>query len=405
MKRGSFICRKASLIASIALLGLVVFEISCKKPVDVFGVTELSDFDTTVFEGFQGFIGKVDIPYTTDVKYSIENLGTNTLEINPNNGEVFTSSSDALDYERDSMAVGRITALHEGDVYKATITVKLINRLDYYEIESDTFYIDENPLLGQEVGEIIAVSDAGPVKIEYAYIADDRLAIYFDNKTNKVTVRDVESFNYERNKELTIFIQANDGNRVIYKDVQIVIRDLKDGLSLQERLDTGSKPFDLMLNEGITKKELYGKRYKGGYIFLFKDIGRKIFVSTVTWRALNFSQCGIDFLVLDTAIGAGYENTKLIRYSSECRSGPANVFGYSEDNTYYYYHLPSQAELRAIRENILDRITIDPIYPCFWTSNSRKIGTMLCMNFITKEFKDRVKSDKGCYVAVRSFVE
>lgn len=399
MKRGGFICRKVSLIAILTLCGLVVLEISCKKPVEVFSEIQLKDFDTVVYEGFSGYLTKMEVAHLDGAVYSLENIGPNELYIDRWSGDLFSDSRFSLDYERDTVAVAKVTATLGDEIYTAMVRVKLLDKPDFLTLKQDTFYVNENPKVGQVIGKVEILTDRKFLKqegaINYLY-----QSVLFDTLTGIMTVNDPETFNYESHKYMFIEVVVNDGNNTYKLKVYIIVKDVVDGLSLTEKLNQGAKPFDLMKDEGVAKEEFYGLWYKGGYIYYLDENNRRVFNSRYEVSKGNFSTCGFMENVLDTAIGVGRENTGKM----SCGNSPA-AWAYSFRHTKGDYHLPSKGEMRAIWTNIKSRyLNINEI-PNFWIANKSVDGKVECFDYDKGEFKQCDKGIDCNYLIVNTFTD
>jgi len=143
---------------------------------------------------------------------------------------------------------------------------------------------------------------------------------------------------------------------------------------IQESLDSGIPIYDL-LSVGISRNEIYGSNYQGGFIFYIDTTGHHGLVASfeqsiyLEWGCHNHNVPNLD----NTQVGYGFQNTlAIVEHGCETEDGGITAAQFTLDyqsNGYTDWYLPSIDELDHALTCICDNSIQSHTASSFWSSN------------------------------------
>ncbi len=197
----------------------ITYSTSCDEntnPPDVedqeFSVEENSPAGTII-----GVVIAYDIDEGQSVKFEIiDGNEDSTFEIDTLGGHLSVANPMKLDYELNTRIIFTVlvTDDHPKDPMEstATITVNLIDLNEFAPvIEDQVFEINENPLVGDQVGIIQASDPEEHQALSYTILSGNEAQVFvLDSETGSLTVNDPSAFDFEINQQFILTVLVRD---------------------------------------------------------------------------------------------------------------------------------------------------------------------------------------------------
>lgn len=165
-----------------------------------------------------------------------------SFEIEAEGGIISIAESYALDYEEEMKHVIEITVSdnHEKEPLEssASIEINVIDENEFTpEIEIQSFFIDENPVIGQEIGIVLASDEDTRQSLEFQIVkAYDEEYFQIDPNSGVLTVKNSTGFDFELDTQLNILVAVQDSHTEPREDSAIIsvnvrnVQEVTDGL-------------------------------------------------------------------------------------------------------------------------------------------------------------------------------
>ena len=206
-----------NLIASTLLLSILFY--SCNKneyaPVitdQEFIIEENSPEGTII-----GIVEASDRDESQILAYEIvDGNDQGIFQLDPSNGAIRVKEVSKLDYESipEVVLTVAVSDEHDKDPLESSAKIRIIVMdLNEYApvIEAQTFTLDENPLSGQEIGQVVANDAESHQQLTYR-ISEESSNFQIDSLSGLLSVLDSASFDFELNPSLTVTIRVNDNH-------------------------------------------------------------------------------------------------------------------------------------------------------------------------------------------------
>lgn len=177
-----------------------------------------------------------------------------------------------------------------------------------------------------------------------------------------------------------------------------------DNLTLQERLDSGSTPAELLNDYPVDS--FYAKEYQGGYIFQLETDGTGMVVSKTdldtdaSWGCAGNDIQGADGIT----IGTGLTNTDEIMAECGDFTSAAGLCYHWADGPYSDWYLPSEDELERVYIKVHQKGVGEFADNYYWTSSENNgMNTAQHVLFVDGSVSFSTKTNAHYVRAVRNF--
>lgn len=203
-----------------------------------FSVSENSSSGTLI-----GLVQATDADSEQELTYRISAGNESEIfGIDPVTGLISVADATQLDYESDTVHWIVVTAAdsHEDDPLEssAEIQIDVVDENEYAPtIESQTFELDENPLVGQEIGLILASDEDSYQSLTYAIVGENEDNYFqINSQTGSLSVADSAGFDYEMQNQLKVLVEVSDSHINAMTAQAYITVSLKNVLELTEGL-------------------------------------------------------------------------------------------------------------------------------------------------------------------------
>lgn len=160
----------------------------------------------------------VDEGQVIDYKIILADPG-GSFEIDIDKGVIAVVDNTLLDYEKQTQFILEVQVCdnHEKEPMVSSANIK-INLTDQNEfapsINNQSFTLNENPRLGQEIGIVQAIDNDTQQNITFSIVKfNDEDYIEIDPTSGILTVKDSAAFDFESTKQLSILVKATDNHQ------------------------------------------------------------------------------------------------------------------------------------------------------------------------------------------------
>jgi len=179
-------------------------------------------------------VGTLNVNYTgdDDLSYSIRSGNeAGAFQINSGNGELSVASSEALDYEVTTSFVLEVQVTDGELTDLATIIINLKDLIEsQLSIYDETFYLDENSVIGTLVGTP-NVDYTGDDDLTYSILSGNEAgAFQIKSGNGELSVANSSPLDYEVTTSFVLEVQVTDGELT---DLATIIINLKDLIESQ----------------------------------------------------------------------------------------------------------------------------------------------------------------------------
>ncbi|WP_165583304.1 hypothetical protein [Aquimarina atlantica] len=238
-------------------LFMSILIIACSNDDDTIAtIITVKDFETVIKENpvVDQELGVIEASTNLGtLDYSIKSEDpAGAFAIDSKTGKLTVKDATLFDYETNPKLTAIVLIKVGGESKEVTVTVDLIN-IDKPTITVKDFEttIDENPDQGQELGTIEATTDEG----ELAYIIkteEPTGAFAIDNKTGKLTVKDVTLFDYETRDQLTAIVLIKNGEESKETKITVHLNNINGNATIT------AKDFETTIDENTEQRQGLG---------------------------------------------------------------------------------------------------------------------------------------------------
>jgi len=179
-----------------------------------------------------GYVKASDIDGDQSLSYSIiQSTMSNAVNVEAGTGKLFVSDKLKFDYEITKKIILAIKVTDNGTGALSDTANVTLNILDVSEnpvVTTKKLQVDENSLIGKEVGKVIATSYEG-APIEYTITAGDGISKFTMNKnTGMISVAQSGVLNYETKNSYSLTVKVNEVAKPEYSSNAVITIDLND---------------------------------------------------------------------------------------------------------------------------------------------------------------------------------